>query len=179
MSVTCRDSLLEAVERFGRRERIYPAAGPRKQANHGPKLFWWYNMYAPVDWSVTPRPATGRRSQGVGQLQQPAELKDRCRPNWGVPPDEVLGADGRHRQHSLDADATIRILDWHRPFPDPRLPAAPGLQPATAWPGDPGITSDWRRLMRRGPCDDVAGNLGAEWGCSPNTGSRRLTVRWP
>lgn len=41
------------------------------------KLFWWYNMYAPVDWSVTPRPqypADGRKIFDV--YAQPYGLRD-------------------------------------------------------------------------------------------------------
>lgn len=41
------------------------------------KLFWWYNMYSGVDWSVTPRPsyhADGRKSPDF--YAQPPELRD-------------------------------------------------------------------------------------------------------
>jgi len=41
------------------------------------KMFWWYNMYAPVDWSVTPRPqypADGRKIFDV--YAQPFGLRD-------------------------------------------------------------------------------------------------------
>jgi predicted AlkP superfamily pyrophosphatase or phosphodiesterase len=40
------------------------------------KLFWWYNMYSPADWSVTPRPsypADGRKIPGI--YTQPHDLK--------------------------------------------------------------------------------------------------------
>src|SRR5262245_49388357 len=39
------------------------------------KLFWWYNMYASADYSVTPRPAyfaDGRKSSGL--YTEPPEL---------------------------------------------------------------------------------------------------------
>ena len=30
------------------------------------KLFWWFNMYAPVDWAVTPRPIPDGAAPGAG-----------------------------------------------------------------------------------------------------------------
>src|SRR5687767_9681218 len=45
-------------------EKLYETAKRRDPAYTTAKLFWWYNMYAPVDWSLTPRPsypADGRK----------------------------------------------------------------------------------------------------------------------
>ena len=45
-------------------ERLYQAARERDPAHTTAKLFWWYNMYADVEWSLTPRPsypADGRK----------------------------------------------------------------------------------------------------------------------
>ena len=38
-------------------ETIYQAARRRDPSYTVAKLFWWYNMYAEVDWSITPRPS--------------------------------------------------------------------------------------------------------------------------
>ena len=45
-------------------EKIWDAAKARDPEFTCAKLFWWYNMYADVDWAVTPRPmypADGRK----------------------------------------------------------------------------------------------------------------------
>ncbi len=45
-------------------ERIYDVARQRDANYTVAKMFWWYNMYADVNWSVTPRPsypADGRK----------------------------------------------------------------------------------------------------------------------
>ncbi|MET0339498.1 MAG: nucleotide pyrophosphatase/phosphodiesterase family protein [Polyangiales bacterium] len=51
------------------------------------KLFWWYNMYADVDWAVTPRPiyrANGRKLPDVHTY--PSELRDRLQTSLGTFP---------------------------------------------------------------------------------------------
>jgi predicted AlkP superfamily pyrophosphatase or phosphodiesterase len=58
-------------------EKLWDAARRRDPAFTCAKLFWWYNMYADVDWAVTPRPqypADGRKIPDV--YTQPAELHD-------------------------------------------------------------------------------------------------------
>ncbi len=50
-------------------------------------LFWWYNMYSTVNWSVTPRPmypADGRKLPDV--YTQPAELRDTLNRRLGTFP---------------------------------------------------------------------------------------------
>ncbi len=45
-------------------EKIWEAAKARDPSFSCAKMFWWYNMYADVDWSATPRPqypADGRK----------------------------------------------------------------------------------------------------------------------
>jgi predicted AlkP superfamily pyrophosphatase or phosphodiesterase len=68
-------------------ERVYEA-GRRRDPNYTTaKLFWWYNMYAPVEWSVTPRPsypADGRKV--FDSYSHPAELKDELQAKLGTFP---------------------------------------------------------------------------------------------
>lgn len=48
------------------------------------KMFWWYNMYASVDWSVTPRPiypADGRKVFDVHT--QPMEMREQIKADLG------------------------------------------------------------------------------------------------
>jgi predicted AlkP superfamily pyrophosphatase or phosphodiesterase len=57
-------------------EKVWEAGRRRDSSFTCAKLFWWYNMYASVDWSITPRPvypADGRKIPSV--YTQPAELK--------------------------------------------------------------------------------------------------------
>jgi predicted AlkP superfamily pyrophosphatase or phosphodiesterase len=68
-------------------ERIYEAAKKRDPAYTTAKLFWWYNMYAPVEWSVTPRPsypADGRKV--FDSYSHPSELKDLLQAKLGTFP---------------------------------------------------------------------------------------------
>jgi predicted AlkP superfamily pyrophosphatase or phosphodiesterase len=58
-------------------EKIWEAARRRDASFTCAKLFWWYNMYASVDWAITPRPqypADGRKIPDV--YTQPADLHD-------------------------------------------------------------------------------------------------------
>ena len=58
-------------------ETVYAAARARWPGHRTAKMFWWYNMYAPVDWSLTPRPsypADGRKIPDV--YSEPPQLLD-------------------------------------------------------------------------------------------------------
>ncbi|MEM9029804.1 MAG: nucleotide pyrophosphatase/phosphodiesterase family protein [Pseudomonadota bacterium] len=58
-------------------ERIWDAARKRNPDFTVAKMFWWYNMYANVDWSATPRPmypADGRKIPD--HYANPPELHD-------------------------------------------------------------------------------------------------------
>lgn len=49
-------------------EKLYEAAKAQRPGTTAAKLFWWWNMYAAVDWSVTPRPeyhADGLKKPGL------------------------------------------------------------------------------------------------------------------
>ena len=56
-------------------ERVFQTARQQDETHTTAKMFWWYNMYADVDWSVTPRPcypADGRKVMDI--YSSPAEL---------------------------------------------------------------------------------------------------------
>lgn len=56
-------------------EKLYETARREDPGFTCAKMFWWWNMYAAVDWSVTPRPeyhADGLKKPGV--YTQPADL---------------------------------------------------------------------------------------------------------
>lgn len=68
-------------------ETVYDAARKRDSGYTVAKLFWWYNMYARVDWSVTPRPcyaADGRKF--FDSYSEPAGLKSELQERLGTFP---------------------------------------------------------------------------------------------
>jgi len=68
-------------------EKIWETARKRDPSFTVAKLFWWYNMYAQVDWAVTPRPiykADGRKLPDVHT--HPGELRDRLQAKLGTFP---------------------------------------------------------------------------------------------
>lgn len=65
-------------------EKIWDAAKRRDPSFTCAKLFWWYNMYATADFTVTPRPmypADGRKLPDI--YTQPAELRDELQRELG------------------------------------------------------------------------------------------------
>lgn len=68
-------------------ERFYDTARRRLAGCSVARLFWWYNMYADVDWSVTPRPAYPADGRKVmDSYSHPPELKDKLQSALGVFP---------------------------------------------------------------------------------------------
>ncbi len=98
-------------------EKLYEAAKKRDDRHTTAKLFWWYNMYAPVDWSVTPRPsypADGRKIFDV--YTQPAELRDELQAQLGrFPLHRFWGPAADIVSSRWIADATLRVLNRYRP----------------------------------------------------------------
>jgi len=65
-------------------EKLYEAARRRSPEFTAAKLFWWWNMGARVDWSITPRPhypADGRKLLDV--YGQPPEYVERIKRDHG------------------------------------------------------------------------------------------------
>ena len=68
-------------------EKLWHIARRRDPRFTVAKLFWWYNMYADVDWAVTPRPiyrANGRKLPDVHT--HPNELRDALEQKLGTFP---------------------------------------------------------------------------------------------
>lgn len=68
-------------------EKVWETARQRDSRFTCAKLFWWYNMYASVDWAVTPRPiyrANGRKLPDVHTT--PVELRDKLQDELGTFP---------------------------------------------------------------------------------------------
>ena len=65
-------------------EKVWEAAKKRDAGFTCAKLFWWYNMYAQVDFAVTPRPmylADGRKMPDIHT--HPGELRDELQSSLG------------------------------------------------------------------------------------------------
>ena len=68
-------------------ERVYESGRKRDPNYTTAKLFWWYNMYAPVEWSITPRPSYPSDGRKVfDSYSKPADWKDRLQAKLGVFP---------------------------------------------------------------------------------------------
>jgi hypothetical protein len=80
------------------------------------KMFWWYNMYAQVDWSVTPRPvypADGRKLPSI--YTEPPELKDTLQGALGTfPLFNFWGPTADIRSSAWIARATRSVMEARR-----------------------------------------------------------------
>lgn len=80
-------------------------------------LFWWYNMYSSVNWSVTPRPiytADGLKIPDI--YTQPPELRDALTAELGrFPLFDFWGPRTSIRSSRWIADAAIRVDRRHDP----------------------------------------------------------------
>lgn len=81
------------------------------------QTFWWFNMYADVDWSVTPRPiypADGRKLPGL--YSQPAELERELQQRLGpFPLFNFWGPAADIRSSRWIAECAREVFDRHRP----------------------------------------------------------------
>ncbi|MGB5385350.1 MAG: nucleotide pyrophosphatase/phosphodiesterase family protein [Eudoraea sp.] len=80
-------------------------------------LFWWYNMYSTVDYSVTPRPnylADGRKIPDI--YSHPPELRDQLQQELGVfPLFNFWGPKTSVKSSQWIADAAIKTDQLHDP----------------------------------------------------------------
>jgi predicted AlkP superfamily pyrophosphatase or phosphodiesterase len=81
------------------------------------QLFWWFNMYARVDFSVTPRPiypADGRKLPGL--YSAPADLQGKLQATLGsFPLFNFWGPASDIRSSQWIADAAREVFRVHRP----------------------------------------------------------------
>ncbi|WP_144989294.1 alkaline phosphatase family protein [Gimesia aquarii] len=146
-------------------QTVYEAAKQRDPAYTTAKLFWWYNMYAPVDWSVTPRPsypADGRKV--FDSYSQPESLKDELQSELGVfPLLRFWGPGADLSSSSWIVDASIKVFQEKKP--SLTLVYLPHLDYNLQRLGvrDPAIDQDIRDIDREaGRLIEVAQNTGAD-----------------
>lgn len=98
-------------------EKLYETAKRRDPRYTTAKMFWWYNMYAPVDWSLTPRPsypADGRKLADT--YSEPEGLRDELQAQLGqFPLFQFWGPRADIRSSRWIADASVEVFKKHRP----------------------------------------------------------------
>lgn len=98
-------------------EKFYETARARDPAFTCAKMFWWYNMYAAVDQSVTPRPeyhANGLKRPGLYSV--PSGLHDELEEELGpFPLFQFWGPGADIRSTRWIVDATLRVIERFDP----------------------------------------------------------------
>ncbi len=98
-------------------ERLFQTAKARDPQHTTAKMFWWYNMYADVDWSVTPRPsypADGRKIPDI--YSNPPKLREELQGKLGrFPLFNFWGPTADIRSSEWIADASVEIWRSHQP----------------------------------------------------------------
>ncbi len=138
-------------------EKIWEAAKARDRSFTCAKMFWWYNMYADVDWSATPRPqypADGRKIPD--HYTFPPDLHDELDAKLGrVPLFKFWGPLADITSTRWIADATLHTMQTRDPTLTltylPHLDY--NLQRIGPDPGDARIQADLQAL------DGVCGRL--------------------
>lgn len=98
-------------------EQIWDAARRRDAACTSANVFWWFNMYGGVDWSITPRPiypADGRKIPDT--YSQPADLRERLTAELGgFPFFDFWGPKAGLPSSTWIGDAALAVDRWHQP----------------------------------------------------------------
>lgn len=146
-------------------ERLYQAGRARDPDYRTAKLFWWYNMYAPVEWAVTPRPsypADGRKLPDI--YTEPAALRDALQARLGpFPLFQFWGPGANIASTRWIADAAVEMM--RREQPSLSLVYLPHLDyDMQRWgPADPRIAADLRAVdAEAGKLIDAARAIDAE-----------------
>jgi predicted AlkP superfamily pyrophosphatase or phosphodiesterase len=98
-------------------EKLWETAKRRDPSFTCAKLFWWYNMYATADYTVTPRPmypADGRKLPDI--YTQPAGLRDELQRELGsFPLFRFWGPTADIESTRWIARSALRVLERERP----------------------------------------------------------------
>ncbi|MFO1053797.1 MAG: alkaline phosphatase family protein [Planctomycetota bacterium] len=97
--------------------KVYEVARERDSSFSCAKMFWWFNMYADVAWSVTPRPeyhADGLKKPGL--YSDPPELQKELQTRHGpFPLFNFWGPAADIRSTRWIVDASIEVIRRHDP----------------------------------------------------------------
>ena len=96
---------------------IWDLAKNQNPAFTAANMFWWYNMYSSVDYSVTPRPQY--RANGIKVpdcYSHPADLRDKLQKELGTfPLFNFWGPNANIKSSRWIAEASKKVFAWHRP----------------------------------------------------------------
>ena len=146
-------------------QTVYQAARELEPGYTVAKMFWWYNMYARVNWSMTPRPsypADGRKI--FDSYSQPAGLRDELQERLGVfPLPKFWGPTADIESSRWIVDASLQVFEKHRP--GLTLVYLPHLDYnlQRLGPSDPAIAQDIRAIdLEAGRLIDAVQQQGAD-----------------
>src|SRR5579884_3166730 len=98
-------------------QRVWESGRDRNPEFTCANMFWWYNMYSSVDYSVTPRPlypADGRKIPDI--YSEPADLGERLKASIGeFPFFNFWGPRADIRSSRWIAEASICVDKWFSP----------------------------------------------------------------
>jgi predicted AlkP superfamily pyrophosphatase or phosphodiesterase len=98
-------------------EKVWEAARRRDPSVTCANMFWWFNMYSSVDWSVTPRPiypADGRKIPDI--YSAPSDLTARLKAEIGeFPFFSFWGPASDIKSSDWIARASAAVDRWHAP----------------------------------------------------------------
>ena len=146
-------------------EKVFQSARNQFSDHTTAKMFWWYNMYADVNWSVTPRPSypsDGRKLPDI--YSHPAALRDELQQELGAfPLFNFWGPTADIKSSAWIADASVSVMQQHNP--SLLMCYLPHLDYnlQRLGPADPAVASDIRQVDHEaGKLIAVAGDRGAE-----------------
>lgn len=151
----CEVKFWRQSNRLVQASQIWEAARTRDPSFTCANLFWWFNMYSSVDYSVTPRPmypADGRKIPDI--YTQPSDLRGELQAKLGTfPLFEFWGPRTSIRSSQWIAEAAKRVEEKYGPTLS--LVYLPHLDYCLQrlGPGDPALGQDLRAI------DAVAGDL--------------------
>ncbi|MDW7693415.1 alkaline phosphatase family protein [Flammeovirgaceae bacterium SG7u.111] len=113
----CEVKLWRQSNKLVQGEKVWDMAKKKDPNFTCSNMFWWYNMYSSVDFSVTPRPmypADGRKLPDV--YAQPEALRQRLQKELGqFPLFNFWGPNTSIKSSRWIADASIKVDEWHDP----------------------------------------------------------------
>jgi predicted AlkP superfamily pyrophosphatase or phosphodiesterase len=146
-------------------EKVFQTARLRDAGHTTANMFWWYNMYADVHWSVTPRPSYPADGRKIPDLySSPSELRDELQQRHGnFPLFHFWGPTADILSTRWIADASVTV--WNQSQPRMMLVYLPHLDYnlQRLGPGNPAIADDIRSVdQEAGKLIDAARAVDAE-----------------
>ena len=113
----CEVKLWRQSNKLVQAPKIWDLAKEKDSSFTCANMFWWYNMYSSVDYSVTPRPQYRANGLKIPDCySEPAELRTRLQNTLGTfPLFHFWGPRTTIKSSQWIADASMLVFDWHQP----------------------------------------------------------------